>query len=205
MRLFEIVDARKRSTAKPCGLLIFDEESREFEIEISPTVGTEEVPMLFIPFIEKGERHIPPRWALVWVRERIAPPNRQNIDEILIANGLEEYDELTLLLAGDGRCSQDEFMVREVKAVEGKQPQEFHYAYIQMEVPGLAQLRQGIGQQIAKARQARHMSQAVLADKTGVTQAKICRIERGEANPTLETLALLAKGLGATWEDPVLR
>ena len=205
MRLFEIVDSRKRNTAKPCGLLIFDEMTREFGIDIASWAGTEDVPMLFIPFIEKGERHIPPEWALTWVQERIPPAGRQNIDEILIANGLEEYDELTLLLAGDGRCSQDEFMVREVRFVVEQESQEFSYAYTQIESESLIALRRSIGQQIAAARKARHMSQSALSDKTGVTQAKICRIERGEANPTLETLALLADGLRATWEPPSLR
>lgn len=207
MRLFEIVDARKRHSAKPCGLLRFDEVKHEFEIEIDPTAGADDVPMLFIPFVERGERTIPHEWALVWVQERIPPPGRQNLAEILIANGLEEYDELTLLLAGDGRCSQDEFMVREVLPVDEralpKDPSTastFHYAYVDLEPRHSVALKETIATQIASLRKKRHMSQAELADKTGVSQAKICRIERGEANPTLETIALLAHGLGAHFE-----
>ena len=200
MRLFEIVDARKRFSAEPCGLLAFHEENREFEIRISPHAGTEEVPMLFIPFIERGELLIPPEWARVWVQERIPPLGRQNIAEILIANGLEEYDELTLLLAGDGRCSQDEFMVREVSLVKEGPSDIFEYAYVRFDPPAVSNLKANVGATIAEARKLRHMSQAELADSTGISQAKICRIERGEANPTLETLGLLARGLHLDWD-----
>jgi ribosome-binding protein aMBF1 (putative translation factor) len=46
------------------------------------------------------------------------------------------------------------------------------------------------------ARQEQHISQRQLADRTGITQADISKIENGDANPTLETLKKLAAGLG---------
>lgn len=45
----------------------------------------------------------------MWVRQRIVPPDRQNIGQILKANGLEEYDEFSLLMLGSGRCAQDDY------------------------------------------------------------------------------------------------
>lgn len=39
------------------------------------------------------------------------------------------------------------------------------------------------------------MTQAQLADATGVPQAEISRIENGNANPTIETVARLAAAL----------
>lgn len=45
------------------------------------------------------------------------PPERQNIGQILRANGLKEYDEFPLLLKNDGRCCQDECYI--VKVEEG--------------------------------------------------------------------------------------
>lgn len=45
----------------------------------------------------------------MWVRQRIVPPDRQNIGQILKANGLEEYDEFSLLMFGSGRCAQDDY------------------------------------------------------------------------------------------------
>ena len=47
-----------------------------------------------------------------------------------------------------------------------------------------------------QGREDQNLSQRQLADRTGVTQSDISKIESGEANPTLETLKKLAKGLG---------
>ena len=47
-----------------------------------------------------------------------------------------------------------------------------------------------------QGREEQNLSQRQLADRTGVTQSDISKIESGEANPTLETLKKLAKGLG---------
>lgn len=198
MRYFEVVDSRRRSRQKRCGLLCWDEATRQFTIEIEPDATIRDVPMLFMPFIEKGERHIPPEWAIEWVRERIAPPNRQNIGEILEAHDLEEYDELTLLLSGDGRCSQDEFMIREVErkkiAASGSKSR-MEYAYVALEPAASVQLKSEFGRAVRDMRKHRHMGQEELSVRSGVPRAMISRIERGFANPTLETVAALAKGL----------
>ena len=46
------------------------------------------------------------------------------------------------------------------------------------------------------ARKERGLTQKQLAEKTGITQADISRLERGSANPSLRTLQRLATGLG---------
>ena len=287
MRFFEIVDGRRPKRARPCGVLVAGDrlcadEPRSFTIVVSPSAGTEDVPMLFIPFVEKNELVIRGGDALEWVRERIPPPGRQNIAEVLEANGLEEYDELALLLAGDGRCAQDEFMVREValdaaaledagigamsgngspanegasasgeakrkrgkvggsgartsratasKGVNGAAsvpglakdrmltsetvglgapaveamiakgmlcPQSYEYALVPLQEEAATPVKRAFGEQLAAARRKRNMSQAALASATGIPQAQISLIERGMANPTLETVDALARGLGA--------
>jgi ribosome-binding protein aMBF1 (putative translation factor) len=50
------------------------------------------------------------------------------------------------------------------------------------------------------ARTEQNLSQRQLSERTGITQADICKIESGEANPTLQTLKRLAAGLGMTLE-----
>ncbi|MGN0132124.1 MAG: helix-turn-helix domain-containing protein [Lachnospiraceae bacterium] len=50
------------------------------------------------------------------------------------------------------------------------------------------------------ARQRTHMTQKQLAEKTGIYQADISKIERGIGNPSLSTLQRLADGLGMTLE-----
>lgn len=47
-----------------------------------------------------------------------------------------------------------------------------------------------------RARQASGMTQKQLADKTGIAQADISKLERGNANPSLRTLQRLAAGMG---------
>jgi len=46
------------------------------------------------------------------------------------------------------------------------------------------------------ARKAVNITQKQLAEKTGIAQSEISRIERGNANPSLKTMARLASGMG---------
>lgn len=41
-----------------------------------------------------------------------------------------------------------------------------------------------------------HMTQKELAEKTGIRQSNISRIENGSSSPTIETLSRIAAGLG---------
>lgn len=57
-----------------------------------------------------------------------------------------------------------------------------------------------VGEAIKRTRQAQRLSQAELADRARLTQATISRIESGARQGDLETLALIAAGLGlALW------
>ena len=47
-----------------------------------------------------------------------------------------------------------------------------------------------------KGREEQNLSQRQLAEKAGITQADVSKIESGNANPTLETLKKIAAGLG---------
>lgn len=55
--------------------------------------------------------------------------------------------------------------------------------------------RYRLARELFDARRSRGLTQMQLAELTGVDQADISRIEAGTANPTLETLSLLAAGL----------
>lgn len=50
-------------------------------------------------------------------------------------------------------------------------------------------------QAIIDARKKSNMTQKELAEKTGINQADISRIETGNANPTLQVLKRLAEGM----------
>lgn len=49
---------------------------------------------------------------------------------------------------------------------------------------------------VISARLESHMTQKELAEKTGIRQSNISRIENGSASPTVDTLARIAAGMG---------
>ena len=49
---------------------------------------------------------------------------------------------------------------------------------------------------VIAARLACNMTQKELAEKTGIRQSNISRIENGSASPTIDTLARIAAGIG---------
>lgn len=51
-------------------------------------------------------------------------------------------------------------------------------------------------QALIEARRASGMTQKELADRTGIAQADISKLENGNANPSLRTLQRLADGMG---------
>ena len=51
-------------------------------------------------------------------------------------------------------------------------------------------------QAMIDARKAKGMTQKQLAEATGINQADISKLERGNANPSLRTLQRLAAGMG---------
>lgn len=197
MRAFEVYDSTKRRH-KPVATLYCDDGADgkgKFRIVVGPDVRTDELPLMLALLVEQGKRDIPDKWARKWVEERIPPQGRQNLGEILRANGLDEYDEAALLAASEGRSAQDDFLLREVALPR------VDYALVSLEPEGNAE-RQGlaaaVGASLARCRKAAGMTQRDLSEKTGIDQAAVSRIEAGRANPTLSTLEALAEGVGAT-------
>lgn len=54
----------------------------------------------------------------------------------------------------------------------------------------------GITDALIDARRASGLTQKDLADRTGIAQADISKLENGNANPSLKTLQRLADGMG---------
>jgi DNA-binding XRE family transcriptional regulator len=55
----------------------------------------------------------------------------------------------------------------------------------------------GVARQVIELREKHHLTQVELAEKAGLPQAQISRIERGVVSPTSATLAKIAEALGA--------
>lgn len=174
---FAIRDGARRKIA-PCAFMGYDDENG-FEIDIVPKASTDDVPAFFVPFVERDERHIDGDLALRWVRERVPPPGRQNIGEVLAAHGLSEYSELALLRSGQGESSQDSFVVEEIDEAN------FEARIVDCR----AQRRRELGDAIRSRRMSLGMSQRELADMVGIDQPALSRIESGKVNVTFDLLA----------------
>ena len=183
MRHFEIIDGAKRN-ALPCAVLNWEDKITDevsLSIDINEEATAEDVPMLFVPFVREHKLRIGDKWTKRWIEERIVPPSRQNLGEVLKANGLEFYDAMALFIAGEGKCEQDDFFIREVKAFNNCETQS---------------LAQQIGNAIKVARAESGLTQFELAKAAKITQPALSNLENGHGNPTVGLLEDIASALG---------
>lgn len=61
--------------------------------------------------------------------------------------------------------------------------------------------REAVGANVRRLQRTANMSQAVLAERAGLSPAYVSMMERGLANPRLETLAALAHALNTSPVD----
>jgi len=61
--------------------------------------------------------------------------------------------------------------------------------------------REAVGANVRRLRRTANMSQAVLAERAGLSPAYVSMMERGIANPRLETLAALVHALNTSPVD----
>ena len=108
MKLFAIRDGMAERE-KDLAYLIYYENAKKFYIELPDGADPWETPLLLESFLAKGETSVNSYWSMVWVQQRIVPPDRQNIAQILRDNGLSSYDEFALLMLTAGRCVQDDY------------------------------------------------------------------------------------------------
>ena len=107
MKIFAIRDESSQEQ-KDLAYLLYYEQEKRFYIELPENADAWETPLLLDSFVKRGETTVNSYWSKIWVQQRIVPPDRQNIGEILRDNHLKEYDEYALLMLAMGRCAQDE-------------------------------------------------------------------------------------------------
>lgn len=185
MRVFAVYNplATKRAA---CAWVTYEPGQDTYSIEIDEHTQPEDLPFMLALFAEDSIRTIEDRWARQWVESRVPPADKTNIDEVLKALGLDEYYVPALFAATKGRSFDDDFLVEEIPAREERKVSLNHV----LEAPV------ALGTQLSRARRAADLTQGQLAEKCGVQQGVISRIERGQGNPTLKTLELLANGCG---------
>lgn len=109
MKKFAIVN--RYAPQKPVGYLEYDEKKESFHVRIAPDVHPNDLPFIMMLFAKRGIYDMTPEWSIRWVRDRIVPPGRQNIGQILKNHGLKHYDEMTIIESTKGRCAQDDFEI----------------------------------------------------------------------------------------------
>ena len=113
MRIFAIKD-EELSASTILAYLLYYEKAKRFYIELPDDADPWETPLLLSSFLKRGEHTVNAYWSKMWVQQRIVPPDRQNLGQVLKANGLDEYDEFDLLLLANGRCAQDSCYLEEI-------------------------------------------------------------------------------------------
>lgn len=93
------------------GYLFYYEKKDIFVIELKEDLKEVDVPIFFMPFINKKETTIDIKWSRQFVESRIIPRERQNINSIIKNNKLKNYDVFEMLLLAKGRCSQDDLTI----------------------------------------------------------------------------------------------
>ena len=111
MKAYEITDSER---SEAVGVLLYFEKEKTFIAELKDTLDEWTAPLLFAGLVKKGIFTMPRDTTLAWVRERVIPPGRQNIDAILSHHRLKEYDEMKLLELSGGKCSQDAICIKEL-------------------------------------------------------------------------------------------
>lgn len=111
MKIFEIFDEENNLSI---GVLIYYEREHSFIIELQEYLDEWTAPLHFVGLIRNGIYTVPRDLSLTWVRSRIIPSGRQNINSILTTHKLKKYDEMKFLELSGGRCSQDSMCIRRI-------------------------------------------------------------------------------------------
>lgn len=101
MKTYEITDSERREAI---GMLLYYEREKTFIAELKDYLDEWTAPLLFAGLVKKNIYTVPRDLTLAWVRERLIPPGRQNIDAILSRHHLREYYEMNMLELSEGKC-----------------------------------------------------------------------------------------------------
>ena len=112
MKIYAIKDI---SYKNELAYLIYFPRWDRFYIEIPDNADPWEMPLILSNFAEKRIYTIDSYWSRIWVQQRIIPPDRQNIGQILKGLKLRRYDEFKLLISADGKCAQDDCYIQKIK------------------------------------------------------------------------------------------
>jgi len=109
MKVYDIFDKELQSSV---GTLLYYEKEKAFIIELEEWLDEWTAPLHFSGLVKRGVYTILQEESGLWVKARIIPPGRQNIQSILANHRLKEYSEIAFLEISKGECSQDAICIR---------------------------------------------------------------------------------------------
>ena len=112
LKTFGLYDAALDN--KQVGVFRYAADVQQFSMSIFPEMPIAELPLSLEIFAGNGKHELTHKDVLTWIRGRICPPGRQNINSILKELNLSEYDEFEMLMNTMGRCDKDELYLGSV-------------------------------------------------------------------------------------------
>lgn len=106
-----------RKGKKEWGRLYYSDKTGKFKIRFRDNIDiAKENPPAFVRvFLESKGQELDAYYSHMWVKERIIPPDRQNIASILKAAGLTAYREIDMLELCMGRCTFDDMYLERIR------------------------------------------------------------------------------------------
>ena len=111
MKIFAIIDGE---TTLLTGILLYYEKEGTCVIELPEYLDEWTAPLLFTSYVKKKIYTIPRDISFLWVKERVIPSGRQNINDILAHHNMQSYDEMKFLQISEGKCSQDSLYIKKI-------------------------------------------------------------------------------------------
>ena len=97
----------RNDTVEEAGFLYYNTVTKEWRVEITNFIDL--IPGFLILSRLENKPVLSPYESLLFIRERIIPPNRCNIQQILADNNMPYYDEYFFIKIGNGKCVMDDF------------------------------------------------------------------------------------------------
>ena len=107
-----VKDTNKR---KEWARLYYCPVKKLFNLVINKNADIKKMPASLWVYASSGKYDLNHADSLEWVKDRIIPEGRQNIQAILRNGKMNEYDEYKMLRYTKGKCVQDNLYVVDVK------------------------------------------------------------------------------------------
>lgn len=115
IRVFNIRDMNNKN--KYMGTLRYNTDTKTFSIEVADSYKGCNPDFYMQKCKEMGWKQMPQWMVDMWIKQRLCPPNRTGIEDILEMAGLTEYDEMGLFDFNHGICCMDPYYFEEVSGM----------------------------------------------------------------------------------------